>query len=304
MSKLSFHSICRYLVKDETYLSTVIDLTTDLQNKLQAGTTNNIMEDIVSEYVQLIPFEKQPYSNLPSFAKLFLTPDFHRIGIKTTLERNLSTINITFINSLNIMLRPELLNGSPDDQVKAYNLLEECVNKMIECNYQIDKQKNTKKIQAINKQHIKNLSEGRITKEIIQYVVNIFEINLVIFNLTKNETEFYFAHGIKYPYVNLFRDIYYMTLIHGNYEPVIVKSDISIDIKYQKILYAKLLQNTDKLISDIPIRFNPYHAGYLSDMKISSEVFDELLNKHFSIKYGEKLVSKKIKKKSVDIFSN
>ena len=302
MSKLSFHSICRFLVKDETFLSTVIDLTKDVKNKIKNA--NNFMEDIVTEYAQLIPFEKQNYSKFPSFIKPFLNPDFYRIGIKNTADRNMNIINISFLNAMNIILRPTLLNGTQDDQIKNYYPLEECITKMIERNYQIDKQKNTKKIQSVNKQHIKNVMDGKINKEIIQFVVNIFEINLVIFNLVKNEVEFYFAHGSKYPYVNILRDIHYMSYIHGNYEPILHNTDVKYSQFYQQQLYLKLLEHSDILVLNNPLIINPYHITYLNTWKISNDQFNKLTNKFFPMEYGKVLHPDKKIKNTKNIFTN
>lgn len=304
MSKISFHSICRFLVKDETFLSTIIDLTKDVQNKIKDSEKKNFMEDIVTEYSHLIPFEKQYYSKFPSFIKPFLTPDFYRIGVKNTADRNMSVINISFLNSLNVILRPDLLNSTQDDQVKNYYPLEECITKMIQCNYQIDKQKNTKKIQSVNKQHIANLIDGKINEEIIQRIVNIFEINLVIFNLVKNETQFYFAHGSKYPYVNLFRDIHYMSYIHGNYEPIIPGSNVNYNLTYQGQLYFKLLQNVDNLTINTEFKINPYHIAYLNTWNLSINDFDKLTKKFFPMDYGKVLVKNNIVKPTKNIFTN
>ncbi len=85
----------------------------------------------------------------------------------------------------------------------------------------------------------KNLNQGIITHELINRIINIFEINLMVFDISKSQYYFYWSCGTKYPSLNLFQNIYCMSYIQGKYEPIMpIDSDITIE--QQKKLYLKI----------------------------------------------------------------
>ncbi|AGF85304.1 hypothetical protein QJ854_gp478 [Moumouvirus goulette] len=238
------------------------------------------MENMVTEYISLSPYETQEFSLFPYNIKPYVGSNYKRLGIKNVMEKNLTVINISFLNSLNMLLRPELYKLNLDDHVKCYLELEEVLRHKIHRNFQIDKVKNTKKVQAINQELIKNLIEGKICHELIQYVVNIFEINLLIFDFTKMEISLYWARGHKHSYLNLFKDIYSMAFIHGNYEPIMPLDDI-ISEKNKRDIYKYILTHISEINSTIPIKLSVCSLLYLYSWDISMEELNTIYNIFF-----------------------
>lgn len=251
---ITLHNIFRYLLDDDSFLSKVIETDEKEFEKKKRTSKFNLMTDMVTEYKLLSPHEIQEYSLFPPKIKDILSPDYIRFGIKNVIEKNLNYINISFLSSLNILLRPETYKLNIDDQIKNMGLLESFICDRIRRNYRIDRVKNTKKIQAINKELIKNLNEGKISHELIQKIIDIFEINLLIFDLNKIEINLYWTKGSKYPYFNVFKDIYCMSYIQGNYEPIFPADKIVPKQQIQK-MYTYILSNVNeiKVISEINI---------------------------------------------------
>ncbi|AGC01977.1 hypothetical protein H012_gp483 [Acanthamoeba polyphaga moumouvirus] len=237
------------------------------------------MENMVTEYISLSPYETQDFSLFPHNIKPYVSPNCKRLGIKNVIE-NLTVINISFLNSLNILLRPDLYDLNLDDHVKSYLELVEVIRHKIHRNFQIDKVKNTKKVQAINQELIKNLIEGKICHDLIQCVVNIFEINLLVFDFTKMEISLYWARGHKYPYLNLFKDIYSMAFIHGNYEPIMPLND-TISQKNKHDIYKYLLTHISEINSMIPIKLSPCSLLYIYSWDISVDELNIIYNTFF-----------------------
>lgn len=255
MSKYNLHHIFSYLVDDDKFLATVIDTDKDIiKIKKKDKPSSNFLADITISYSQLVPYEKQLYKAFPNKLKSLLTSDYIRYGIKNTITKNLNTINITFLNSFNMILRPELTDMVLDDQIKNVNLLETFLCHTLDRNHHIDKIKRTGKSRAVNNELIKNLTEGKITHELIQRIINIFEINLMVFDLTNLTAIFYWAKGVTYPSLNLFNNVYCMTFIQGNYEPLI-RSTYANNTAHKKKIYDKIFSNLAdvKFIPDIEI---------------------------------------------------
>lgn len=279
---LNLHSIFRYLVSDENFLSTVIETDCkEIERKKYKKKGFNLMTNMVTEYIPLSPYETQDYSLFPHTVKTFLTPDYSRLGIKNIMERNLNVVNISFLNSLNVLLRPDIYKLNLDDHTKNLVLLETFLCHMILKNCQIDKIKNTRKVQASNKELIKNLSEGKFSHELIQTIINIFEINLLIFDLTKMDIYFYWTRGHKYPYINLFKNIYCMSYVQGNYEPV-MPMNTSISEEQKRKMYIEILNNVSSIKCIPEISMASHTILYLSTWKIDADSFlkiSDLYNK-------------------------
>lgn len=268
MTEINLHKIFRHLTQDENFLSTIIDNTnrgsisnksTNKVNKIPSKKFN-MMSTMVTEYMPLVPHETQSYASFPTPIKHYLTPDYIRIGIKNIIEKDMVNVNVSFLNSLNILLRPDIyhannvnLNGKNlnadqlyGDYIKDLALLEEFIRHRISRNFQINKTvKNTKKIQEINKELIKNMSEGKITHDIIQRVIDIFEINLLVFDFVTHDITIYWTYGSKHPDLNVFKNIHCMAYVQGNYEPIMPKNN-NISKEHIHKMYINIL--TDKTI--------------------------------------------------------
>ena len=87
-----------------------------------------------------------------------------------------------------------------------------------------------------------------------QKIIDIFEINLLIFDLNKIEINLYWTKGSKYPYFNVFKDLYCMSYIQGNYEPIF-PADKTVPKQQIQKMYTYILSNVNeiKVISEINI---------------------------------------------------
>lgn len=278
---INLHTIFSYIVGDDTFLSKKIEINNTKGYIQEEKKKNkfNLMVNMITEYTILSPYQTQNYSLFPLKMKKLLLPSYKRIGIKNLLEKDLNVINISFLNSLNMVLRPEIHKMNIDDQQKNLNLLETFIYHKINRNYKIDKTKNTKKVQAANKMLINNLQEGKISNEIILAIINIFEINLIIFDLNKLEISTYLTQGTKYPYFNPFRDIYFLSYIQGNYEPIISEEYISEEEK-QKIYLKILIDSEIKHYPSLNLSINS--LIYLSSWNIDNKTYITIVEKFFN----------------------
>lgn len=271
MIEITLHNLFCHLINDDKFLSTVIETDNkDLEHKKNKKKGFQLT-NLVTEYSTLPPFEAQSCSMFPTNVKYYLQNGYIRYGIKNVMDKNLNILNISFLNSLNILLRPEICDLNLDEQIKNLIDLEEFVIHMIHRCYQIDKVKRTKKIKNINKEHIKNLSEGKFTHDLIQTIINIFEINLLVFDLITLETFFYWSNGNKYPFFNPFKDIYCMSYIHGNYEPIIAPNVLMMEEK-QKI-YEKIIISSDNIKCIPKIHISSYAMIYINSWKINNKSY-------------------------------
>lgn len=287
MSDLNLHKIFCHLTNDEHFLSTVIETTTDdIERKKNSKKGINVMANMISGYVILSPYQTQKYDLFPPKMKKFLTPNFMRMGVKNTIDRNATAVNISFLNSLNMLIRPELYKMDINDHLKNLELLENYICHNIKRNSQIDKTKNTKKVQAVNKELIKKLTEGKITQELIQYIVNIFEINLLIFDLTKMDVTLYWAHGYKYPYLNLFKNIYCMSCVCDNYEPIMPQlSACQLTEAEKRNIYVNILTHASEVKCDPAIKMSLYMLLYISSWDIDLPSYFKIIELYFNEPY-------------------
>jgi hypothetical protein len=281
MTNISLKNIFCHLTSDDNFLSTIIETTTkDIEKKKNKQKGFNLMANMVPEYITLSPYEEQHYNMFPSKVKFYLTPNHVRFGVKNTIEKNLNIVNVSFLNSFNILLRHDVYKSNIEEHIKNLILLEEYICHTIQRNYQIDKMKNTKKVQAVNKELVKNLREGKITHELIQCIVNIYEINLLVFDLTKMEIFFYWTKGMKYPYFNPFKDIYCMSYVQGNYEPIITPNN-SVTEEQKRKIYTKILTNLSEIKSMSEIKIALHTLLYINTWNIDENSYLKIAEMFF-----------------------
>ena len=283
--EINLCNIFRYLTENDDLLKvsehTVSDQSTRDKKK------PNIMVNMVVEYVQLRPREKQSTVMFPTRFRPFLLKDHYRVGIRYAIEKNLNTVNVSFINSLNLLLKPEQYDENYEEDIKNTELFESFVAHSMINNCQIDKLKNTKKMQALNHKMVTDMTTGNISNELIQYIVNIFEINLVVFSLVTDKPSndqsdeidgitLYWACGTKYPYFNLFKDLHYMTRIGDNYEPVMyIGKNTTSDINNR--LYITVLKNIHKIKCNPKFDISILSLPVLESWNIPPEDFQLLI---------------------------
>lgn len=325
--KLTLHSIFRYLVGDDNFLLETIKINNNHDSDSDGSENNNsekkvsnkklnggfdIMSHIVTEYYQMPPFDTQSCTMFPNKIKEILQLSYmkksdiecFRIGIKNVIERNMTYINISFLNSFNFLLRPEISSMNLDDQIKNFSLLENFIKHKLQLNCGIDKINNTKKMKKINKERIQNIIDGKITHDIIQFIVNVFEVNLIVFDLVKQDVFFYWCKGVKFPYFNVFKKLYLMSYIQGNYEPIIVKIPENInDDHHSALIYSHVLTNTEDFIIQNEIKLNTITMSIINEWnlpiakyyKIIDTYFSKSIIKEISINYyqNEKIIENK-----------
>lgn len=281
MGTTNLHNIFCYLTGDPNFLSTIVETKDIPQKKKIKKNKCSLMTDMVTEYVNLSPYETQGYSLFPAKVKPFLNPDYMRYGIINSIDKDLKPVNVSFLVSLNILLRPDIYKSNISDHNKNLSLLESFIRHKIGCNsYQIDKIKNTKKMKLMNKELCDNLADGKITSTIIQCIINIFEINLLVFDFRKNEIYFYWAKGHKYPYVNLFKNIYCMSVLDNGYEPIMAPNN-SITREQQWKIYATILNNINDIKSSPDIVFGLPSLIAINVWNISYESYMNIIEKYF-----------------------
>ncbi len=287
MTNINLKHIFCHLASDENFLSTVIETNTkDIEKKKNKKKGFNLMADMVHEYVTLSPYEEQKYTMFPPKVKFYLTPSHVRFGVKNTIEKNLSIVNTSFLNSLNMLIRPEIYKANIEEHIKNLSLFEEYICHTIQSNYHIDKIKNTKKMQAINRELVKNLREGKISHELIQSIVNIYEINLIVFDLTKMETLLYWTKSVKYPYFNPFKNIYCMSYVQGNYEPIMTPNN-SITEEQKRKMYVKILTNLSEIKSIPEISIALHTFMYINTWDIDGESYVKIIETFFNKPYAD-----------------
>jgi hypothetical protein len=286
---INLHSIFRRLTGNNELLSTVIDDTKKKSEKKKSNMKSfDIMSSVVTEYASLFPGETQKYSSFPQCAKKFFNSDHVRFGIKNIMEKDLAPVNISFMNSLNVLLRPELVKNGNNNYVKDLTLLEELIRHRISRNYQIDRTvKNTKKVQESNNIIIKDMLDGKMTHNLIQYIVNIFEFNLLVFDFVTGDITLYWAYGAKYPYLNVFKELFSMAYGRGNYDPILVlNEDVVNSKKYHAhidTMYSHILTD-DSIKPNKPISLSPQTILKISSWKISSDIFMQIVEQYFTEK--------------------
>lgn len=257
---MDLHKIFQYLLEDDEFL-TITEITNN-----QSERKGNTLIDIITDSKRLDPGAVENYDDFPKQIKKYLTSKYKRHGIMPVIERDNRIINVSFLMSLNLLLRPDLQENDIDS-------LESYISHSILANCQIDKIKNTCKVKAKNKDLEAIFSSGNLTDEVIMRIVNILEINLVIFNVDTGTNRVYWSHSTKYNFINLFRRLYVMCHVQGDYEPIV--NEDPFDCKYA---YTQILADygSFEFIPDLQLA---YHSiAYLNTWKISSPNWLTIVN--------------------------
>lgn len=263
--QINLRTIFRGLLRDESFLSHVIESNeTEFEKKSKRNV--NIMQNMISEYTPLAPQDRQEYPSLPHKIKAFLPDNFYRLGIKNVVERDAGNVNVSFITSLNCLLRPDLALKDIESQTKDAEILESFISHMIRRNFRIDHIKRTTKIKEANRKLIESISQDHISHELIDYIVCIFEINLIVFDISNMKIYFYWCRGTRYPTINLFKDIYAMCFIQGNYEPLMSQRQVT--ISETQSIYTKILLNHQDIITTQPLALSAPSMLYLDTWDI------------------------------------
>lgn len=237
-SKLKLNDIFRFLFDNPNFMLRKVGCT-NLDNET---VNRNDDTEIISS---LQPCEIRNFDSFTDFMKQYIPKDYFRYGIDylAVNSSSLISINKSFMKSMQIILRPILSQHQLDDITKDYEKLENLIfHKILKNSYHVDKKRNLKKVSANNKLLVENIKNGEMNDEIIQIIVNMFEINLFILDIVNEKAYFFWVKGIKCPHLNFFKNIYFMTKIDDVYEPIISMNKIEENIKrsiFKKILFDK-----------------------------------------------------------------
>jgi hypothetical protein len=232
---INLHNIFRHLLGDPKFLL--------VENEMGASKKKAVgLVDIISDNSSLSIFERQSYEHMSPIMKLFAMEKYQRLGVLNSIERSNGTFNCSFLASINILLRPDLYSKAAEEHEKAQSLLEAFITHTLERNYRIDRVKNTKKNKEINRAMIARLMSGEITDDIVQSVVNIFEINLIMVDCTNDHITMYLTCGTRYPNVNFFKNVHIMCKNGSEYQPLMVFNETYDRINENRRIYTKLFK--------------------------------------------------------------
>jgi hypothetical protein len=300
--KINLHYILNYLTLNKFYQEMVVADNHSTNNQENTSSSSgamnmykdegkiyNMLKNDIVGYNPLDIFTRQSVGMFPKDLALLLPDKFFRIGIKSKIAKGLGEENISFATSLAFVIYPNIKLMTYDDQMKHIEDLITYIKTKIESNYYLDKRRNTKKNQQANEALAKDFNTGNITNEVLKYVSNLFEINLLIFDLDLVKTTLYYTFTHAYPQFNVLRPFVMIALTHGIYEPIINESnDIpSMNSLHHKELVERILNNLEliecpqKQILKPYILVNPISFEYIKSLNIEDSVFIQLLSESY-----------------------
>jgi hypothetical protein len=303
---ITLHKIIKYL-SDDTINSSSFnknishrDINSDnfhMENDIKRKSNDifTMLETTIIDFSILAMYDYQQQNMFPNKFREIIPVGSYRFGIKNLHQTNMSMAisNISFINTVNILLKPELKGVNADTQFHYYNLMKEFICNKISANYQIEKKRNNKKTQDKNNQMVLEIKSGITTPDIIQYVCNLFEFNLCVCYLNDNKIDYYYSFPESFTYVNLFKPLFFMSCINDNYEPIIqTYSNIQLQSQTQSSEHNSMihdygLSNINCLLhKDIinplyPLRLHPLFLEYITFLDIPLKDYIKICELYF-----------------------
>lgn len=233
---IGIKQIFRTILKDQEFLSQQYE-----EEKIESQKKNrDLFYQISGKFQLLNPRQKQHSKEFPNiFHKLFgKEVDCFRFGIQRVQINHQTDVqkNISFITSLNILLFPDLTKHKYSVLFDKNEDLTNHLSERIRINYRIHKTKNTKEMQKTNAKLIDLLNMGKIVSDIIQYVADSFEVNILVFDFNKSTTDFYWCYCSQFPFMNLYVPLFVFYKDGEFYEPIISKAPWNVTKIYPKIL--------------------------------------------------------------------
>jgi len=220
----------------------------------------DLLHQISGKYQLLAISQKELASNFPSsFTNLITSPNCYRFGIQRT-QAGGDNKNISFLTSLNILLYPELTKEKYGVLYSANDQLLSHLIERIKRNYRIDRVKNTKDMQKMNLKVIELLQAGTIVPQMMQYVADIFEVNILVFDFNASSTELYWPIAEQFPYFNLYKKLLVFYRDKDFFEPIINKSSWG-----TTKIYPRLLININDLVCHRKVKLSLLQYEQLSN---------------------------------------
>ena len=297
MQAVNLHTIFRALVDNQNYLKTVVKQSSEtVERKINAEHGYRMLDDVIIGYVPLIANIRQDYKYFPTYIKRILDPQhqdsakmqsasyapadkYVRLGVQSKWNK---LNNVSFFSSLSLLLHPYLASEYCNVQVAALEQFVEYIQDSILRNCQIDKIKNTKSMQTRNKKIADDLFCGNITHDVIQRVINICEINLLVFDLVNETIEFYWTFGVNHPALNLFKDVYCVTVIDNHYEPLLWQGDCADNTWHilQQHIYTQILLTNPTSVA--AIQLDDFSLLYLEKWHIKMHDYMMIVGKYYA----------------------
>lgn len=261
---MNLHKIFQYLVNNDNFLVDVEIVSSQPERKA------TLIADIITDVNELEPGVIEPYEEMSKQLKCYLNESYSRYGIMAVIEKSSRMVNISFLVCLDMLLKQETSYSAVNDvsELEAY------LSHSIMANCQIDKVKNTSKVKTINKKIQASFMEGDFTNEVLSRIVDILEINLVIFDFDRGINTTYWSHGIKYPTVNPFRRLYAMCHYKGDYTPLISTSE-----DYSLVYGAIMSDNEMEFYPDL--KLGMYSLPYINTWDISGSQWCKIIKRFF-----------------------
>lgn len=290
---LNLHYILRNLTQDNNFLLDTNEIILEKAVCKQPATSiQNLITDTRNTNVCLPAYQTQSYDSLPKYMQNILLPEHYRFGIYHTYEKKMDTINMSFLNALNIAIRPELINADFATHTSAFENFETFITNHVLQNYQIDKTNNTRNKKIINAKLVSDMKTGVIQPQILNFIVNILEINLVIFDMAKSSQTLYWTHSASYPNFNYFRNPVFLVKTDKDYEPIIYPRSLSHDERIK--VYANIFNSLSSFTIEPPFTMD-VPSMILIHPYISDDTLLYLFNNCASLpnidKYNELLVN-------------
>ena len=287
---INLRKIFCHITNDDNFLTTIIE---SKITKINNAKENCIVHAISQDHSHLPHGLIQKYHLFPLYIKKILNETYYRYGVASVTEKNLTPINISFVSSLNALLDNKFTEMEYTMQHKNTSVLEDFISNKIVGNCHVDKIKNKKNVKIQNKKLDADFRKGKICDELIQRVANIFEFNLLLFDIINSKVLFFWTHGVKYPFFNPFRDIYCMVKINENYEPILTPSS-TVAEKNKIYTYILTHQNeiTFKATPNYTFQIAPFTLLYINKWDLTNNEFIIIVESYFQIKKKVKLQDK------------
>jgi hypothetical protein len=292
---ITLHKIIRYL-SDEKFVTgppTVTNVTNHEENlssdsekgnrttKYKSKDIFTMLETTIIDFSVLAMYDYQQQNMFPHNVKEVIPLNFYRFGIKNLHQQNMVISNISFINTLNILLKPDLKAVNAESQYHYYNLMKEFICNKISANYQIEKKRNNKKTQDKNNTMVADIKTGTITPHIIQYICNLFEFNLCVCHLNDNVIDYYYCFPESFAYLNPFKPLFFMSCLNSNYEPILPPDVIN---DYPLMNFNCILHNdSDKFRPFVPIKLHALYMELAISVNIGLAGYIKLYELYLSI---------------------
>lgn len=219
---INLHTILKYFDCEVTRVVKIEETQTASKKDKVSTKISDLMKENVGHDQILEPFNIQSVATMPKLIREIIPKNYHRIGIAGVICRGINKVDYSFLYSLLIMFYPEIRDYIYDDQIKNLLKFIEFVELKIKGNYFLDKRRNSKKIQEMNRQLAERVKNGEVDDVIIEYMANFFELNIIIVDPINDKVRIYYTHTSKNNFFNPLRPLMCLSRINNSFEPVTV----------------------------------------------------------------------------------